>query len=89
MDDPLPPDARYLKTLVTALTLTLIAAAVAVVALLWTRLPAPVRAPEALAVPEGTRLLAVTRGPGWWVATTEDGRVLFFDAEGALVRTVD
>ncbi|MBM2574781.1 hypothetical protein JQC91_00555 [Jannaschia sp. Os4] len=87
--DPLPPDLRFLKGLVLALTATMIGAAVAVVALLWTRLPAPVRAPEGLAIPAGTPVEAVTRGRGWWIVTTADGRVMTFDADGAMLREID
>jgi hypothetical protein len=52
------------------------------------RLPPAVAAPEALALPEGARALAVTRGPGWWAVVTGDGRILLFDAGGALVDEV-
>lgn len=91
MDDtptPLPPDLRWLKGLVAALMVVMMLSAVAVVALLWWRLPAPVRVPEALEMPAGAEPLAVTRGRGWWVVTTTDGRALMFDAGGTLAGEV-
>ena len=95
MDDPsgpapsLPPDLRFLRGLVTVLTGVMIAGLIAVVALLVTRLPgAAVRAPEALAMPEGAAPLAVTQMPSGWLVTTTDGRAFFFAPDGALEREI-
>ena len=64
---------------------------VALVLLLYTRLPggttAPVAVPalpEAIVLPEGAVPQAVTAGPGWWAVVTEAGEILIFDATGTL-----
>lgn len=89
---------RALRVLVTLLTATMIAGIIALVALLYTRLPggatAPAPAvppglPEAIALPEGAAPQAVTAGPGWWAVVTRSGEVLFYDAEGALLRRIE
>jgi hypothetical protein len=89
---------RALRVLVTLLTVTMIAGIVALVALLYTRLPggatapappAPPALPEAIALPEGAAAQAVTAGPGWWAVVTRSGEVLFYDAEGALLRRIE
>ncbi|TFL18918.1 hypothetical protein DR046_07925 [Jannaschia formosa] len=86
---PEPPNLRFLRLLVTVLTSVMIVGLVIVVTLLVQRLRVPsVTVPEALALPEGARAQAVTRGPGWWAVVTEDGRILIFDAAGTLVREI-
>ena len=93
-EDPLGPGAgqlRFLRALVTVLTAVMIAGVIAIVALLVIRLPgtpAAVPVPEALALPLGARAAAFTRGPDWFAVVTEDGRILVFDADGALRQEV-
>ena len=90
----LPPSLRWLKWLVTALTLTLILGVITIVGLLVTRLPlpgatiAPQPFPENLALPEGTRPAAITRGTGWVAVVTTDDRILIFDTAGTLTQEV-
>ncbi len=48
------------------------------------RARASVPLPEALALPEGARALAVTRGPDWFAVVTGDERILIYGADGAL-----
>ncbi|MEM9344460.1 MAG: DUF6476 family protein [Pseudomonadota bacterium] len=97
MDDETPltgTDARtlrFLKTLVTTLTVTMILGVLAVVALLVIRLnqaDAPLVVPDEIALPDGAVVAAVTHGDGWIAVVTEDHRVLFFDASGALFQEV-
>ena len=84
-EDALPPSLRFLKTLVTVLTLTMIAGLITVVALLVTRLPSatgtPAIPPE-LALPAGTTPAAVTMGQGWIAVVTTDDRILIFGTDG-------
>lgn len=86
-EEELPPSLRALKTLVTVLTLTMIAGVIAVVFLLVTRLPIlgtnPTLPPE-LALPAGTTAAAVTMGSGWIAVVTKDDRILIFGADGKL-----
>lgn len=92
MDDiPEPANLRFLRILVTVLTVVMIVGLLTVVALLVTRLraePTTVTAPPELALPEGARPIAVTQGPGWWAVVTEDSRILVFDQAGKLTDEV-
>ncbi|WP_092642870.1 DUF6476 family protein [Jannaschia faecimaris] len=83
----LPPDLRFLKTLVTILTGVMIIGLITVVGLLVTRLPgAAVTLPDQLEIPEGARVVAVTQSASYWLATTEDDRVLIFAPDGTFRR---
>ncbi|UWQ22692.1 DUF6476 family protein [Jannaschia sp. W003] len=89
MDTPEPPpepaNLRFLRRLVTVLTAVMIAGLLAVVVLLVIRLGgAGTVVPEALALPEGTQVHAVTRAPDMWIVTTRDGRALVFAPDGRL-----
>jgi hypothetical protein len=89
-----PPELRYLKTLVTTLTVVMIAGLLTMIALFVTRLPGrealpPPTLPEAITLPDGARPEAFTRGRGWLGVVTDDGRLLIYDAvTGALRQTV-
>lgn len=84
----LPPSLRWLKWLVTALTVTLILGVITIVGLLVTRLPLGVTPvadfPVSLALPAGAKPEAITRGPGWIGVVTTDGRMFVFAPDGAL-----
>ncbi|WGH77599.1 DUF6476 family protein [Jannaschia ovalis] len=83
IEPPEPPNLRFLRILVTVLTAVMIAGLIAVVATFVIRLPgAMIRAPEALELPPGTEILAVTQTPAYWIVTTRDDRVLIFDTDG-------
>ena len=86
----LPPSLRWLKWLVTALTLTLILGVITIVGLLVTRLPFGTTPtfPENLTLPAGAEPQAITRGEGWVAVVTKDNRILIFDALGQMVQEV-
>lgn len=86
----LPPSLRWLKWLVTALTLTLILGVITIVGLLVTRLPLGTVQPfpENLALPDGAVPQAITRGSGWVAVVTADNRILIFDTAGTLTQEV-
>ncbi|MEM9798080.1 MAG: DUF6476 family protein [Pseudomonadota bacterium] len=85
MEPPEPTNLRFLRILVTVLTAVMIAGLITVVVLLVTRLPdTAIRVPDALILPEGETPRAITQGPGWWAVVTENGRILIYDAQGAL-----
>lgn len=95
MDDDTPlseADARlvrYLKWLVTALSVTMIAGFIVLVAVVVMRFNAdPVGPawPAEIALPAGTVAAAVTRGPDFLLVVTRDGRVLVFDPDGRRLR---
>ena len=87
----LPPSLRFLKRLVTVLTLTMIVGVITVVGLLVTRLqqanPLPTL-PEGLTLPEGTSAAAVTFGAGWIAVVTADDRILIYDKNGRLLQDI-
>lgn len=66
----------------------MIVGVIVVVGLLVTRFPAPVSAPEALQLPEGATVQAVTQGQGWWAVVTVDQRILIFGRDGVLRQEV-
>ncbi|WP_151720337.1 DUF6476 family protein [Gemmobacter serpentinus] len=86
----LPPSLRWLKWLVTALTLTLILGVITIVGLLVTRLPLGTTPafPENLTLPEGVSPQAITRGKGWVAVVTDDGRILIFDTNGQMTQEI-
>ena len=85
----LPPHLRRLARLVTVLTVTMIAGFVTLIAALVIRLNAGlVPLPDEIALPQGARAMAVTRGADWFAVVTDDDRILIFGPEGALRQTV-
>jgi hypothetical protein len=86
----LPPGLRFLKGLVIALMITMIAGVITVVALLVTKLRGPIPMPEAISLPDGAKAQAVTVGADWVGVVTTDNRILIFDRlTGALRQEVD
>jgi len=86
-----PANLKFLRRLVTVLTAVMIAGVLVIIALLVIRLSedAPAPWPDEIALPEGTRAQAVTRGKGWLAVVTEDQRLLIFDAgTGALEQEI-
>ena len=87
----LPPSLRFLKTLVTVLTATMILGVITVVAVLVTRLqqvsPAP-GLPAGLTLPAGTKAQAVTMGTGWIAVVTTTDHILIFSTDGALLQDI-
>lgn len=79
---------RYLKRLVTTLTVTMIAGLIILIALIVMRFSAEgtVPLPGEIALPAGARATAVTRGPDWIAVVTEDGRLLIYDIDGTTLR---
>ena len=87
-----PANLRFLRRLVTVLTVVMIVGVVIVIALLVIRLnsrPDMVPLPAQITLPEGTTATTFTRGPDWMAVTTDDDRILILDAEtGALLQEV-
>ncbi|WP_238367347.1 DUF6476 family protein [Mesobacterium pallidum] len=87
-----PGSLRFLRRLVTALTLVMIVGLVTVITLLVTRLtsePDPMVLPASIALPEGATAAAFTRGPDWLAVVTGDGRILIYGLDGALWQEVE
>jgi Family of unknown function (DUF6476) len=90
LEEPeLPPSLRFLKRLVTVLTVTMIVGVITVVGLLVTRLqqspPVPTL-PEGLTLPAGASAAAVTIGTGWIAVVTTANHILIYDKDGILVQ---
>ena len=84
------PELRFLKMLVTGLTLVMGIGMVTVVALLWIRLNQPVLPdlPETISLPDGAEALAVTFATDRIVVVTDADEVLVYDRAGALIGQV-
>lgn len=86
MDTPPPPEVRFLKLLVGALAVVMMAGMVTIVVLLVLRLPAPPPPlPEALELPDGLLPEAVTMGRDF-VAVVAGNEILIFDRSGTTLR---
>ncbi len=79
---------RYLKWLVTTLTVTMIAGFIVLVSVVVMRFNAAgtVPLPETIALPAGTEAGAITRGPDWLGVVTTDGRILIYGLDGTTLR---
>jgi hypothetical protein len=86
-DNVLPPHLTYLKRLVTALAVVMIAGFVVLILTLVIRLNAPaVAIPDEITLPDGQIAQAVTFGDGWYAVVTEDQTLLVFqESTGALL----
>lgn len=84
-----PPEIRFLKTLVTALTGTMILGLVTIVALFVIRLPGGAVLPDlpaTITLPAGEAVEALTFGKGYTIVVTASGRVLIYRANGTLAQ---
>jgi hypothetical protein len=85
MDDETAPvggekTLRYLKWLVTGLTVTMIGGFLTIVALFVMRFNQMnrVEVPDQIELPDGARATAFTRGEGWFAVVTEDDEILIY-----------
>ncbi len=79
---------RYLKALVTTLSVTMIAGVIVLIAVIVMRFNAEPRAPlpENLTLPTGVHATAITRGTDWLGVVTDDGRILIYALDGKNLR---
>lgn len=82
---------KYLRGLVTVLTLTMIGGFLVIVFLFVTKFSGAPTAilPEEITLPPGARAQAFTRGPTWIAIVTSEDRILIYDLDGALVDQID
>jgi len=87
---PLPPQALFLKRLVLALAVVMIAGFLALIVTLIVKLSVEPRIlPDGIALPDDARATAFTQGGNWYAIVTEDERILIFDRDsGVLIQTV-
>lgn len=77
-----PANLRFLRILVTVLTITMIVGLLSIVALLVIRFSGETSAislPSEIALPDGTSALAFTQGTDWYAVVTSDNQILIFD----------
>ena len=82
---------KFLKWLVTILTVTMIGGVLTVVALLVMQFGAmnDVPLPDEIVLPDGAEAVAFTQGDTWFAVVTADDRILIFSrATGEIVQTV-
>jgi hypothetical protein len=83
---PEPPQLRFLRLLVTTLTVVMIGGLLVVIGLLVTRLNADdVPLPAEITLPDGSSPDAVTFG-ATWIAVVSGDRILILDRETGQIR---
>ncbi|MBU3036403.1 DUF6476 family protein [Tritonibacter mobilis] len=87
-----PAQLRFLRRLVTTLTVIMVGGVLVVIALLVIRLSDDTAAPQLpaeITLPDGATARAVTFGTGWLAVVTTDDQILILDSEtGALRQSV-
>jgi len=86
-----PANLRFLRRLVTVLTVIMIAGVVTVVALLVIRLnadpaPLPLPLPQKITLPDGTRATSFTIGSDWYGVVTQNDEILIYDQVTGVLR---
>ncbi len=92
--DPQPVDAalvKYLRLLVTVLTVTMIAGFIVIVILFVTKFSAAFgpELPDQVTLPDGTQAQAFTRTADWFAIVTGDDRILIYGLDGALLQEIN
>ncbi len=87
---PEPPNLRFLRRLVTALTAVMIGGLLVITGLLVIRFSqSGPTLPDQIILPDGTTAQAFTQGNGWYAVVTTGNQILVFDQlTGALKQTV-
>ena len=89
-DFELPPGLRFLRQLVTVLTVVMIVGVVFIAALLVIRLNQPTLAiPDQIILPAGTIAVSYTQTQDWFAVVTDENKILIFDLNGQLTQEVD
>ncbi|MEO3415272.1 DUF6476 family protein [Roseovarius sp. CAU 1744] len=86
-----PALVKYLRILVTVLTVTMILGFIVIVVLFVTRFSAAFKPdlPDTITLPDGSTPTAFTRGDGWYAVVTGDDKILIFNEEtGELRQTI-
>ncbi|WP_343038603.1 DUF6476 family protein [Roseovarius faecimaris] len=92
--DPQPVDpglVKYLRLLVTVLTVTMIAGFLVIVVLFVTKFSDAFGGPDLpgeVVLPEGTEAQAFTRAADWFAIVTTDNRILIYDLDGQLMQEI-
>ncbi|MEL7256838.1 MAG: DUF6476 family protein [Pseudomonadota bacterium] len=83
-----PGLVKYLRLLVTVLTVVMVVGFIVIVVLFVTKFSDAFgpEMPDEITLPDGTVPTAYTRGDGWYAVVTEDNTILIFDAETGELR---
>lgn len=82
-----PPQLKFLRRLVTTLTVVMIGGLVVVISLLVIRLSADgPNLPAEITLPDGIKAQAVTFGEGWVAVVTTENQILILDPNSSAVR---
>lgn len=85
----LPPGLRFLRQLVTILTIVMIVGVVLIAALLVIRLNQPALAlPDQITLPSGTVAVSYTQTHDWFAVVSDQNKILIFDLDGQLTQEV-
>ena len=86
----LPPGLRFLRQLVTVLTVVMIVGVVLIAALLVIRLNQPALAiPDQITLPPRTTAISYTQTQDCFAVVTDENKILIFDLNGQLIQEVD
>ncbi len=88
---PEPANLRFLRRLVTALTLTMIFGLVAIFTVLVMRFSTDttIDLPASITLPAGKTATTFTQGPNWLAIVTSDNEILIYDKTGeTLTQTI-
>jgi len=89
-DIELPSGLRFLRQLVTVLTMVMIVGVVLIPALLVIRLNQPALAiPDRITLPSGIVAVSYTQTQDWYAVVTDQNKILIFDLDGQLTQEVD
>jgi len=89
--EPQPVDpalVKYLRVLVTVLTVTMIAGFIVIVVLFVTKFSAAFgpELPDEITLPDGASATAFTQGGDWYAIVTSDDQILIYDRKDATLR---
>ena len=88
-----PANIRFLRILVTTLTITMIAGIIIIIALLAIKLqPSTIEIPQNINLPRNSNAISYSQGSDWIAVTTSNDQILIFDSPTGKIRqtiTVD
>jgi len=91
MDQSEPAQLRFLRRLVTALTLVMMGGVVTIVVLIVMRfreIPPPL--PSEITLPDGARATSFTQGDDWFAVVTDGNEILIYDrVKGSLQQVIE
>lgn len=83
-----PALVKYLRMLVTVLTVTMILGFIVIVVLFVTKFSDAFNAdlPDTITLPDGSAAAAFTQGNGWYAVVTDDDKILIYNQKTGELR---